>query len=289
MENEIISFTNKEFGEIRSILIDNEPWFVGKDICNLFGDKNHNRSLSRISDEDKDKFEILTKGGKQTLIFINESGLYSLLFSMQPQKINKKGIQDAYPLETEERIKKLKHFKRWVTHDVLPSIRKTGSYSVNQKLESYMIDDPIERAKRWIEEEQERQALKLENTKLTNEVIYKEDVIINLVDSISTADKRQVLNRVVRKGGKNYSERWNALYKEFEAKYHCDVKRRMDNYNENHKAKLRNKLDYIDKVMNKIPELYEIACKLYENDVKELVSEMYYLNDLDTDLQKVIN
>ena len=112
MENEIISFTNKEFGEIRSILIDNEPWFVGKDICNLFGDKNHNRSLSRISDEDKDKFEILTKGGKQTLIFINESGLYSLLFSMQPQKINKKGIQDAYPLETEERIKKLKHFKK---------------------------------------------------------------------------------------------------------------------------------------------------------------------------------
>lgn len=270
LENEIISFTNDEFGEIRSILIDNEPWFVGKDITNILGYQNGSRDINRhVDDEDRQKTMVYDgKQNKETIV-INESGLYSLILS--------------------SKLATAKKFKRWVTHDVLPSIRKTGSYSVNQKLESYMIDDPIERAKRWIEEEQERQALKLENTKLTNEVIYKEDVIINLVDSISTADKRQVLNRVVRKGGKNYSERWNALYKEFEAKYHCDVKRRMDNYNENHKPKLRNKLDYIDKVMNKIPELYEIACKLYENDVKELVSEMYYLNDLDTDLQKVIN
>lgn len=270
LENEIISFTNDEFGEIRSILIDNEPWFVGKDITNILGYQNGSRDINRhVDDEDRQKTMVYDgKQNKETIV-INESGLYSLILS--------------------SKLATAKRFKRWVTHDVLPSIRKTGSYSVNQKLESYMIDDPIERAKRWIEEEQERQALKLENTKLTNEVIYKEDVIINLVDSISTADKRQVLNRVVRKGSKNYSERWNALYKEFEAKYHCDVKCRMDNYNENHKPKLRNKLDYIDKVMNKIPELYEIACKLYENDVKELVSEMYYLNDLDTDLQKVIN
>ena len=58
-------------------------------------------------------------------------------------------------------------------------------------------------------------------------------------------------------------------------KYHIDLKRRFNTYNENNKPKLKNKLDYIDKVLNKIPELYEIACKLYENDVKELVKEMY--------------
>lgn len=266
MENEIISFTNKEFGEIRSILIDNEPWFVGKDICKALDISNPTVAMQRLDEDERAKFNLGRQGEAN---IVNEYGLYNLIMASRKSSAKK--------------------FKRWVTHDVLPSIRKTGSYSITQKPDSYMIDDPIERAKRWIEEEQERQALKLENTKLTNEVIYKEDVIINLVDSISTADKRQVLNRVVRKGGKNYSERWNALYKEFEAKYHCDVKRRMDNYNENHKPKLRNKLDYIDKVMNKIPELYEIACKLYENDVKELVSEMYYLNDLDTDLQKVIN
>ena len=138
MNNGLQIFKNEEFGEVRTLIVNNEPWFVGKDICVLFGDKNHNRSLSRISDEDKDKFEILTKGGKQTLIFINESGLYSLLFSMQPQKINKKGIQDAYPLETEERIKKLKHFKRWVTHDVLPTIRKTGGYVQDNREEEFI-------------------------------------------------------------------------------------------------------------------------------------------------------
>ena len=73
----------------------------------------------------------------------------------------------------------------------------------------------------------------------------------------------------------NYSQRWNELYKQFEMKYHIDLKRRFNTYNENNKPKLKNKLDYIDKVLNKIPELYEIACKLYENDVKELVKEMY--------------
>lgn len=144
--------------------------------------------------------------------------------------------------------------------------------------DSYMISDPVERAKRWIEEEQERQRLALENKELTKEVIHKEDVIIGLVDEISLADKRQILNRVVRYNGAKYSERWNALYREFENKFHINLKRRYDTYNENNKPKMKSKLDYIDKVMNKIPELYDIACKLYENDVNALVEEMYSLN-----------
>ena len=197
MENEIISFTNKEFGEIRSILIDNEPWFVGKDICKALDISNPTVAMQRLDEDERAKFNLGRQGEAN---IVNEYGLYNLIMASRKSSAKK--------------------FKRWVTHDVLPSIRKTGSYSITQKPDSYMIDDPIERAKRWIEEEQERQALKLENTKLTNEVIYKEDVIINLVDSILIADKRQVLNRVVRKGGKNYSERWNALYKEFEAKYY---------------------------------------------------------------------
>ena len=65
------------------------------------------------------------------------------------------------------------------------------------------------------------------------------------------------------------------LYREFENKYHINIKTRMARYNETHQPKCRNKLDYIDRVMNKIPELYEIAAKIYENDVKALVNEMY--------------
>ncbi|NIK79067.1 hypothetical protein FHS15_004213 [Paenibacillus castaneae] len=61
-------------------------------------------------------------------------------------------------------------------------------------------------------------------------------------------------------------------------KYHVDLQRRLDSYNESNKPKLRNKLDYIDQFLGKIPELYEIGCKIYENDVNELIEEMYALN-----------
>lgn len=129
---EIKTFTSNEFNNIRIIEQNGEPWFSGKDVCNCFGDKNHNRSLSRIDEEDKTSFQILdSMRRKQTSIFVNESGLYSLLFSMQPQKANNNGISDAYPIEVQERINKLHRFKHWVTSEVLPSIRKTGQYQLD--------------------------------------------------------------------------------------------------------------------------------------------------------------
>lgn len=121
------------------------------------------------------------------------------------------------------------------------------------------------------------ETLKTENISLKNEVIHKEDVIVGLVDEISLADKRQILNRVLKYKHANYHERWSTLYREFENKYHMDLSRKFDMYNESHKPKFKRMIDYIDKVLNKIPELYELAAKLYENDVKELVSEMYQL------------
>lgn len=132
--NEITIFNNEEFGTIRAIERDGEPWFIGKDICQIFGDKNHSRSLGRIEAEDKREEEIVdAMGRKQKAIYINESGFYSLLFAMQPQKSNKNGVSDAYPIEVKERIEKLKKFKRWVTSEVLPSIRKHGVYMTDSK------------------------------------------------------------------------------------------------------------------------------------------------------------
>lgn len=124
--NEINVFNNTEFGKIRTTNINGEPWFVGKDVCEAFGDTNHKRSLANIDDSDRRVFKIETAGGKQNMIIINECGLYSLLFQMQPQKA--KGVSQNEP-RIEERIQKLKRFKHWVTSEVLPSIRKTGSYS----------------------------------------------------------------------------------------------------------------------------------------------------------------
>lgn len=84
-------------------------------------------------------------------------------------------------------------------------------------------------------------------------------------------DMRQILNTVVRYKGANYQERWRLLYFEFEKNYHIDVKRRMENYNKTHKPKLKSKLDYIDFKMKKLPQLYEIACKLFEGDINQIV------------------
>lgn len=127
-------FKNEEFGSIRTFMKNGEYWFVGRDVCNAFQDKNPNRSIGRIDDCDKRSLKIKDSlGREQTVTVINESGLYALLFSMQPQRANKDGVSNAYPIEVQERIEKLRRFKRWVTHDVLPTLRKTGSYSMNQQ------------------------------------------------------------------------------------------------------------------------------------------------------------
>lgn len=111
------------------------------------------------------------------------------------------------------------------------------------------------------------------------QIEYKEDIIISLIDDISLAEKRQVLNRVVKNTTTgNFQERYNELYYQFDSKYRINSKKRFENYNKINKPKMKSRMEYIDKIMNKIPELYEIAVKLYENDVKELVNEMYYLN-----------
>ena len=172
---ELQIFKNESFGEVRTIIIDNEPWFVGKDVCQAFGDKNHSRSLSRVADDDKREEEIIDSlSRKQKAICINESGLYSLLFSMQPQKAKgvsqNDGVSNAYPIEVEERIKKLHMFKRWVTSEVLPSIRKNGGYIANQ--ESMTDEELMAKAyqvalKVIKQKEDENNKLRSDNSQLT--------------------------------------------------------------------------------------------------------------------------
>ena len=131
MENNLSVFMF-EGANVRVLEINREPWFVAKDVCLFFDDKNHNRSVGRVDQDDKKLYEFSTAGGKQKLTVVNESGLYALLFAMQPQKAHK-GVSDEYPLETVERIAKLRRFKRWVTSEVLPSIRKHGGYIAGQE------------------------------------------------------------------------------------------------------------------------------------------------------------
>ena len=153
---------NGEFSKVRIFEIENEVWFIGKDICNYFGDTNHNRTLARVDATDKRYIEIEDAlGRKQKAIAVNESGMYSILFTMQPQKANNDGVADAYPIEVQERIDKLKRFKHWVTSEVLPSIRKHGAYMTENTLEQALTnpDFLIQLATKLKEEQEARKRL----------------------------------------------------------------------------------------------------------------------------------
>jgi anti-repressor protein len=120
---------NFEGKQVRTVLLDGNPWWVAKDVCDFFGDTDHKRSVSRVDDDDKDYASITDAIGRpQHATVVNESGLYSLLFAFQPEKATKDGGAHIAP-RTEERIKALKRFRKWITSEVLPSIRRTGSYN----------------------------------------------------------------------------------------------------------------------------------------------------------------
>ncbi len=106
---ELQIFENPEFGRMRGLEIDGEPWFVGKDVALMLGYKNPQEAVrNHVDEEDKGVSEFLTPGGTQNLPIINESGLYSLILS--------------------SKLPGAKRFKRWVTSEVLPAIRKHGEY-----------------------------------------------------------------------------------------------------------------------------------------------------------------
>lgn len=112
--NNIQIFNNAEFGEIRTTIINGEPWFVGRDVAIALGySKPENALSAHIEQEDKTITLIQGSGSnyKSNTTLINESGVYSLIFA--------------------SKLPKAKEFKHWVTSEILPSIRKTGSYSVN--------------------------------------------------------------------------------------------------------------------------------------------------------------
>lgn len=140
MSNEIKIFENEEFGSVRTMEINGEPYFVGKDVAEILGYANTSKALiDHVDDEDKLNNETLSSLGQRGGWLINESGLYSLILS--------------------SKLSNAKKFKRWVTAEVLLAIRKTGSYYIQSKPDSYTIEDPAARARRWAEEYEEKKAL----------------------------------------------------------------------------------------------------------------------------------
>lgn len=128
--NEITVFNNQELGQVRTITIDGQPFFVGKDIAEVLGYSNPRKALADHVDSEDKKDGVTIRdsiGREQTPILINESGLYSLIFS--------------------SKLPSAKKFKRWVTSKVLPALRKTGEYSIKEKPPVKSLRDVVELVK----------------------------------------------------------------------------------------------------------------------------------------------
>lgn len=132
--NELQIFNNEEFGNIRTVTIDNEPWFVGKDVAEALGYAEPRSAVSKKVEEcDRGVAEMETPSGKQKMTTINESGLYALIFG--------------------SKLESAKRFKYWVTSEVLPSIRKTGGYDMKQPQGKELLALAVLEAQKTIKEQ----------------------------------------------------------------------------------------------------------------------------------------
>ena len=144
MDNKLMTFENAAFGKIRTLTIDGEPWFVAADVCRALEIGNPSMAVERLDDDEKGISTIDTLGGKQRMTIINEPGLYSLVLS--------------------SRKPEAKAFRRWITHEVIPTIRKYGGYMTKSLLEQ-VLENPnliYEFARRMLAEQQKNERLKQE-------------------------------------------------------------------------------------------------------------------------------
>lgn len=164
--NELHIFNSEEFGDIRTVTIDNEPWFVGKDVATALGYKNTADAIGKhIDTDDKLTSQIAIAGQRRDVVVINESGLYALILG--------------------SKLESAKRFKSWVTKDVLPSIRKTGSYNVHvpaspleqlqlQAQAILQVNEKVDTVKRELEDfKYDLPLLGVEMDKITNAVKTK--------------------------------------------------------------------------------------------------------------------
>lgn len=162
-------FKNSQFGEIRVAGTEENPYFCLKDICQCL-DLLTKKVSQRLDDKVLSKFLITDSIGRERFVlFVNEDGLYDVIF--------------------DSRKPEARAFRKWVTSEVIPSIRKTGSYSLS--VPSYQISDPIKRAEKWIEEEKQRQRLAIEN-KTKQKKIEEQQHAIEQKDSTISDQKKQI-------------------------------------------------------------------------------------------------
>lgn len=171
---QVFNFSNHD---VRVVMKDGQPWWVAKDVCAVLDLNDTNKALQGLDDDEKREHEDYSGSGRKPLL-VNEPGLYSLIIrSRKPEA---------------------KLFKRWVMHEVLPSIRKTGSYSIDAP--SYMIDNPILRAEKWIEEQKEKVAIETKALILEQRVAEYEPKV-SYVDQILQSRSTVTITQIAKDYG----------------------------------------------------------------------------------------
>lgn len=248
MDNGLKIFTNEEFGSVRTVTIDGEPWFVGKDVAGILGYKNTRDALMTHVDEDDKNTVVISDGnrGNPNQKVINESGLYSLILS--------------------SKLPSAKKFKHWVTAEVLPTLRKTGGYinSVDLMVDTYFSDIADEQkglVKGLLANIEEKQK-KIVTLTAENDLLAQKN--------LTWAD-RPLINSLVRTYATfvdgNFSKAWKEFKKELLYKHGINLNARITNYLNTSGKKTRPKtLDMLDDT--ELPNaISTIVSMCRENDV----------------------
>ena len=199
-------FNNDRFGQVRIVPVDGELMFVAKDVCDCLEITKHRDAISRLDSDERGSVKLDTPGGKQDIAAINEYGLYNLVLS--------------------SRKPEAKEFKRWITHDVIPAIRKTGSYSMvipqtlPEALRAYADEVESHNATKAIVAQQEQQIAEFKPVKdYVDKILSSKSCLAITQIAADYGLSAQELNKILHESGlqRKVGDQW-ILYKQHMAK-----------------------------------------------------------------------
>lgn len=181
-DNSLQVFNNEDFGEIRALAIDNEPWFVASDIAKALGYRMASDMTRRLDEDEKGTHSVRTPSGEQDMTIITEAGMYNAVLG--------------------SKIPEARRFKRWVTHDVLPAIRRHGIYATPDMAEAALADpDVLIAALTALKDERKRSTALMEDNArmLPKAVAY--DAIIDTDGTMTVTEAARYLSQMGTKMG----------------------------------------------------------------------------------------
>ena len=199
-------FNNDRFGQVRIVSVDGELMFVAKDVCDCLEITKYRDAISRLDSDERGSVKLDTPGGKQDIAAINEYGLYNLVLS--------------------SRKPEAKEFKRWITHDVIPAIRKTGSYSMvipqtlPEALRAYADEVESHNATKAIVAQQEQQIAEFKPVKdYVDKILSSKSCLAITQIAADYGLSAQELNKILHEAGlqRKVGDQW-ILYKQHMAK-----------------------------------------------------------------------